>query len=60
MESRHTLQKEITFVYSFHTNGFKSTLTVPVNLPLKYPVAELGNQLILAHNLPCYVEEGKN
>ena len=51
------VQKEFTF--KFGDNGHKSTLRVPVPIPLPQSVEDLAGRLINAHKLPCYVEQGK-
>ena len=48
------------FVYEFTTRGKRSILKVPVQIPLEHTARELGWRLVKAHNLPCFVEEGKH
>lgn len=50
---------EKDFVFKFSSKGLDSTLTIPVVIPLRQPVNDLVGRLVKAHNLPCYVEDGK-
>lgn len=51
--------KIIDFHYQFRSKDLTSTLTVPVTIPNPQPASDLVGRLVNAHNLPCYVEEGK-
>lgn len=51
--------KIIDFRYQFRSKDLTSTLTVPVTIPSPQPASDLVGRLVNAHNLPCYVEEGK-
>ena len=46
------------FVFNFGSKGVRSTLEVPVNIPLEQTVRDLVGRLVRAHNIPCYVEDG--
>ncbi|XP_013416133.1 protein C12orf4 homolog [Lingula anatina] len=48
------LQKN--FVFAFSNQGTKSTLKVPIPIPLDTTAESLAGRLIAAHNIPCYVE----
>ena len=47
------------FQFTFKTRGLKSTLSVPLTLPLNQSVEEFSECLIKEHDLPCFVEKGK-
>ncbi|XP_076459255.1 FERRY endosomal RAB5 effector complex subunit 3-like [Babylonia areolata] len=49
----HSVEKEFTF--SFGSKEGRSTLTVPVTIPLESSPAELVGRLQKMHNLPCNV-----
>lgn len=49
----------VEFRYQFSSKGLTSNLTVPVTIPAPQPASDLVGRLVNAHNLPCYVEEGK-
>ena len=51
---------EKTFVFTFTTKGKKSILKAPVQIPLNISAREFAGRLIKAHNLPCFVEDGKS
>lgn len=53
------LTEERDFVYTFYSKNLKSTVTVPVTIPLSTSVSEFVGRLVNAHNLPCYVEDGE-
>ena len=46
-------------MFSFGSKGVRSTLEVPINIPLEQTVRDLVGRLVKAHNIPCYVEDGK-
>ena len=46
------------FRFVFTSKNLVSTLEVPVPIPLKQPLDEFVGQLVVAHNLPCFVEKG--
>ena len=48
------------FVFGFGSKGIRSTLEVPVNIPLEQTVRDLVGRLVRAHNIPCYVEDGRS
>ena len=50
---------EKTFLFTFKTKQLLSKLTVPVQIPLDISTQEFVGRLVHAHNLPCFVEEGK-
>ncbi len=50
---------EKSFTYTFGSRGVSSTLTVPVTIPLEQTVEDFVGRLIKAHNIPCFVEDGK-
>ena len=52
----HSVEKEFTF--SFSSREGRSTLTVPVTIPLVSSTAELAGQLHKMHNLPGNVVDG--
>ena len=45
-------------MFSFGSKGVRSTLEVPINIPLEQTVRDLVGRLVRAHNIPCYVEDG--
>ncbi|XP_041363470.1 protein C12orf4 homolog [Gigantopelta aegis] len=49
-----SVEKE--FVFTFRSKNLRSTLTVPVTIPLPTSVSEFVGRVVLAHNLPCFVE----
>ena len=49
---------EKDFEFSFASKDLRSTLTVPVTVPLPTSVSEFAGRIVLAHNLPCFVEDG--
>ncbi|XP_067673825.1 FERRY endosomal RAB5 effector complex subunit 3-like [Haliotis asinina] len=55
MMKDHTEERD--FVYTFLSKNLKSTVTVPVTIPLSTSVSEFVGRLVNAHNLPCYVED---
>ena len=50
---------EKTFLFTFKTKRLLSKLTIPVQIPLDISTQEFVGRLVQAHNLPCFVEEGK-
>lgn len=51
-----TVKKD--FRFEFSSKELKSTLTVPVTIPLSQTsVREFVGRLIIAHDLPCYVQD---
>ncbi len=51
-----TVEKE--FVFVFGSKDVKSTLRVPVSIPLGQSVNDLVGRLVKAHDLPCFTEDG--
>ena len=47
------------FNFQFKTKELYSKLRVPVPIPLGISTREFVGRLVTAHNLPCFVEEGK-
>ena len=47
------------FVFTFGSQGVKSTLTAPVRIPLTQCVNDFAGRLIGMHNIPCFAEDGK-
>ncbi|KAK6170121.1 hypothetical protein SNE40_018593 [Patella caerulea] len=52
---QHSIEKEFSF--TFTSKDEKSTLTVPVTIPVNVSTEEFMGRLILSHNLPCYIED---
>ncbi|KAL5018621.1 hypothetical protein ScPMuIL_004343 [Solemya velum] len=52
-----SLAVEKEFVFTFSSKDQKSTLKVPVTIPLQQSASDLVGRLVAAHNLPCYVED---
>jgi len=48
------------FTFTFGTRSQRSTLKVNITIPLNESVKEFSYRLINAHQLPCFVEGGKN
>ncbi len=52
-----TIEKD--FIFIFECKDARSTLKVPVSIPLEQSVNDLVGRLVKAHNLPCYTEDGR-
>ena len=52
-----TVQRE--FVFTFTAKDQESVLRVPVPIPFDLDPCELTGRLVFEHNLPCYIETGK-
>lgn len=53
-----TVERE--FVYTFSSKDQESVLRVPVTIPYTLDACDLTGRLVYEHNLPCYIESGKN
>lgn len=51
---------EKEFVFEFKAGRNHSVLKVPLQFPVQENVNDLHGRLMLLHNIPCFVEKGKN
>lgn len=51
--------RERDYVYEFNAGNQHLVLTVPLKFPVQENVSHLHGRLMLLHNLPCFIENGK-
>lgn len=51
--------RERDYVYEFSAGNQHLVLTVPLKFPVQENVSHLHGRLMLLHNLPCFIENGK-
>lgn len=52
--------RERDYVYKFNAGNQHLVLTVPLKFPVQENISHLHGRLMLLHNLPCFIENGKN
>jgi len=55
-----TCTRERDYVYKFNAGNQHLVLTVPLKFPVQENISHLHGRLMLLHNLPCFIENGKN
>lgn len=55
-----TRTRERDYVYKFNAGNQHLVLTVPLKFPVQENISHLHGRLMLLHNLPCFIENGKD
>ena len=55
-----TCAGERDYVYMLSAGNQHFVLTVPLKFPVQENISHLHGRLMLLHNLPCFVENGRN